>query len=157
MTIPHWDFQVGWRSTINDSEFRGPVGELPRARRSRSVAPGYACGRWNANAHTHGHTLLFYRYRLLLAILSTVVFVLALVIGLAIAVIGFQLWKATKGLAPPPDNPTQFAPLRLGSGLSKKKKKKKKICFWRQGDPKLSKQRRTSDFAFFFFFLNCLM
>ena len=34
---------------------------------------------------------------LLLAILSTVVFVLALVIGLAIAVIGFQLWKATKG------------------------------------------------------------
>ena len=34
---------------------------------------------------------------LLLAILSTVVFVFALVIGLAIAVIGFQLWKATKG------------------------------------------------------------
>ena len=34
---------------------------------------------------------------LLLAILSTVVFVLALVIGLAIAVIGFQLWKATRG------------------------------------------------------------
>ena len=34
---------------------------------------------------------------LLLAILITVVFVLALVIGLAIAVIGFQLWKATRG------------------------------------------------------------
>ena len=43
LTIPHWDFQVGKRSTINDPEFRGPVGELPRARRSRSVAPG--CGR----------------------------------------------------------------------------------------------------------------
>ena len=45
LTIPDWDFQVGKRSTINDPEFRGPVGELPHARRSRSVAPGYACGR----------------------------------------------------------------------------------------------------------------
>ena len=35
---------------------------------------------------------------LLFAILSAVVFVQALVIGLAIAIIGFQSWKATKGM-----------------------------------------------------------
>ena len=45
LTIPDCDFQVDKRSTISDPEFRGPVGELQRARRSRSVAPGYACGR----------------------------------------------------------------------------------------------------------------
>ena len=45
LTIQDWDFQVGKRLTINEPEFRGPVGELLRARRSRSVAPRYACGR----------------------------------------------------------------------------------------------------------------
>ena len=47
-----WRFEIGtfksvndWRSDVNEPEFRGPVGELPRARRSRSVAPRYACGR----------------------------------------------------------------------------------------------------------------
>ena len=49
LTIPDWDIhpdsRLGHSSTINDPEFRRPVGELPRARRSRSVAPGYAGGR----------------------------------------------------------------------------------------------------------------
>ena len=44
-TIPDWDFQVGKRLTINEPKFRGPVGELLRARRSRRVAPRCACGR----------------------------------------------------------------------------------------------------------------
>ena len=45
LTIPDFDFQVSKRLTINEPKFRGPVGELPRARRYRSVAPRYACGR----------------------------------------------------------------------------------------------------------------